>query len=224
MGMLGDDSLEAEVPIMAEAASRLYLMTPPLSEAAAFIPLLQSALEAGDVACVLLRLEPLSAGESKKVIAALLPLTQKHDAALLVEDPLLAARCDADGVHIMDPGAGLEAALAAMKPDRIVGLGGLQSRHAAMQGGEAGVDYVMFGGPEETEDSADLVERVAWWAEIFTVPCVAYAHRLEDVGALAAAGADFVALGDAVWQHPEGVAAAVKAATQALACVQERIA
>lgn len=209
---------------MAEAASRLYLMTPPLSEAAAFAPVFQSALEAGDVACVLLRLERLSAAEMKKIISALMPLAQKQGAALLVEDVLLAARCDADGVHVVGLGAPLDAALAAMKPDRIVGVGGLASRHEAMEGGEAGVDYVMFGGPEEIEDRAHLLERIAWWAEIFTVPCVAYAHRLEDVGAFAAAGADFVALGNAVWQYPDGAAAAVEAAAQALASAQERVA
>jgi len=73
---------------MAEAASRLYLMTPPLSETAAFIPVFQSALEAGDVACVLLRLERRSASEMMKIAASLMPLAQKHDAALLVEDAL----------------------------------------------------------------------------------------------------------------------------------------
>jgi thiamine-phosphate pyrophosphorylase len=209
---------------MAEAASRLYLITPPLSEAAAFVAAFQSALEAGDVACVLLRLAKIPASEMKKIISALMPLAQKHDAALLVEDALLAARCGADGVHVAGLGATLEAALAAMKPERIVGIGGLLSRHEAMEAGEAGVDYVMFGGPEESEELAYLLERIAWWAEIFTVPCVAYAPRLEDVGALAAAGADFLALGDAVWEHPEGAAAAVKAAIRALAHAQERVA
>lgn len=205
------------------AAPRLYLITPPLAEAGAFIPQFQSALAEGEVACVLLRLQPIAASEMKKVVATLVPIAQKHGAALLVEDPLLAARCDADGVHIVGLGASLEAALSSMKPERIVGLGGLASRHEAMEGGEAEVDYVMFGGPDEVEDLAPLVERVAWWAEIFTVPCVAFAHQLEDVGALAAAGADFVALGDAVWQHQDGIVVAVKAAAQAVAHAQEAI-
>ncbi len=56
---------------MAEAAPRLYLITPPLAEAAAFAPLLEAALAAGDIACVLLRLQPLAASEMKKIVAAL---------------------------------------------------------------------------------------------------------------------------------------------------------
>ncbi len=88
---------------------------------------------------------------------------------------------------------------------------------------KSGADYVMFGGPDAAEDVASLVERIAWWAEIFTLPCVAYADGLADVGPLAAAGADFVALGNAVWQHEQGVAAAIETAMRALASAQEPI-
>jgi thiamine-phosphate pyrophosphorylase len=208
---------------MAEAAPRLYLITPPLAETAGFLPLLEAALGAGDVACVFLRVQPLAASDIKKLIGAIAPLVQKHDAALLVEDPQLAARCDADGVHVMGLGPALEAALAAMKPDRIVGVGGLTGRHEAMLAGESNVDYLMFGAPEAAETAAEILERAAWWAEIFTLPCVAYAHSLADVGALAAAGADFIALCDAVWQYEQGTAAAVEIAMQALAPAHEPI-
>ena len=71
-----------------------------------------------------------------------------------------------------------------------------------MTAGEVGADYVMFGEPRRdgcVPPLAETLERVAWWAEIFVTPCVAYAARLDDAAALAAAGADFVALGDAVW-------------------------
>ena len=158
---------------MAEAAPpRLYLITPPLAEPQAFAPLLKSALQAGDVACVWLRLQPLAGSDIKKIMTALVPLAQKYDAALLVDDPSVAGRFDADGVHVAKPGADLEAALAAMKPDkakqkgeRIVGVSGLLSRHDAMTAGESNVDYVMFGGPDENRESrrsprtCDLVGR-----------------------------------------------------------------
>jgi thiamine-phosphate pyrophosphorylase len=108
-----------------------------------------------------------------------------------------------------------------MKPDRIAGVGGLSSRHDAMLAGESGVDYVMFGGLDSEDDSAAIVERTAWWAEIFTLPCIAYARTLDDVAPLAAAGADFIALDDAVWEHPQGAAAAVEAAMLALATAHE---
>lgn len=202
---------------MAEPAPRLYLITPPLAAAGDFASLFEAALGAGDIACVLVRTQMLAPSEIKKIIAVLAPLAQKHDVAVLVSDPQLAARCDADGVHVSGIGAALDAAVAAMKPDRIVGVGGLSSRHEAMQAGESGADYVMFGGPEQVEDQASVVERTAWWAGIFTLPCVGYARTLDDVGPLAGAGADFIALGDAVWQHPEGVAAAVEEAMRAIA-------
>ena len=89
-----------------------------------------------------------------------------------------------------------------------------------MAAGEAGADYVMFGEPHRdgwTPPLAETAERVAWWAEIFETPCVAYAARLDDVATLAAAGADFVALGDALWSAPsleQAIAAAEDAARQ----------
>ncbi|TAL80411.1 MAG: thiamine phosphate synthase [Beijerinckiaceae bacterium] len=206
---------------MAEAAPRLYLITPKLAEAAAFDAAFEAALAAGDIACVLLRMQMQAGSDSKKLVARFAALARKHDTALLIEDPQLAARCDADGVHVGEGGMGLEAAVAAMKPDRIVGVGGLSSRHDAMLAGESGADYVMFGDLDAEEDSAAIIERIAWWAEIFTLPCVAYAQTLADVAPLAAAGADFIALDDAVWEHPHGAAAAVQAAMLALASAHE---
>ncbi len=207
---------------MAEAAPRLYLITPPLAGAGgAFASIFESALKAGDIACVFLRLAPQAMSEQKKIVAALLPPAQERGAALLLDDPVLAARSNADGVHVDGLGA-LDAALSTMKPDKIVGVGALASRHEAMQAGEANVDYVMFGGPDESyvSDTA-LFDRLAWWAEIFTVPCVGYAERLEDVAPLVEAGADFIALGDAVWLHPEGAAAAVVHAMNVIASIYE---
>ncbi|QXX74884.1 thiamine phosphate synthase [Methylovirgula sp. HY1] len=222
---------------MAEATTRLYLITPPLAEAAGFVPVFEAALAAGDIACVFIRTQALAASEIKKIVATLAPLAHKHETAVLVADPVLAARVDADGVHVLGTGPELEAALAAMKPDRIVGVGQVATRHEAMLAGESGADYVMFGSPDaapeassepavdddDQDDDVSVGGRIAWWAEIFTLPCVGYATSVADVGPFAQAGADFVALGDAVWQHPEGAAAAVEAAMRALAAAREPI-
>ena len=92
-----------------------------------------------------------------------------------------------------------------LKPERIVGAGSLRTRDEAMNAGEMGADYVMFGEPRggaQTSGLASLMaltERVVWWAEIFETPCVAYADTIAEAGTLAEAGADFVALGGAVW-------------------------
>ena len=57
---------------------------------------------------------------------------------------------------------------------------------------------------------------MSWWAEVFEPPCVAYAANLDEVAALAAAGADFVAVADFVWNDPRGPAAAVGDSAQRL--------
>src|SRR5215469_16456578 len=100
---------------MAEAQLRLYLISPPLAAATNFAADLEAALTAGDVACVLLRLETLAASDIKKILTALVPLAQKHDAAVLLEDPSLIGRFDADGAHVIGLGPEFDAALAALK-------------------------------------------------------------------------------------------------------------
>jgi thiamine-phosphate pyrophosphorylase len=96
-----------------------------------------------------------------------------------------------------------------------------------MTAGEAGADYVMFGEPRRdgwTPPVAETAEQVAWWAGIFVTPCVAYAARLDDVATLAAVGADFVALGDALWSAASiepAIAAARDAARGAAAARAE---
>jgi len=201
-------------------APRLYLITPPITDWTPYPLLFESAMATCDVACVLLRTAAQDEGE--KIVRALAPLLQKHGVACLVaDDPRLAVRAGADGVHIDGSGERLEGALRAIKPGHIVGAGGLPTRDAAMNAGEAGADYLMFGGPCGAEPHAAIVERVAWWAEIFNVPCVGYAHDLASIDALARAGADFVALGDAVFADPRGAAPALRDAARLIAPTPE---
>ncbi len=194
---------------------RLYLITPAITEAAAFVAPFEAALETGDIACVLLR------ATEAAVVRRLAPIAQRRDIPCFVGDPSLAADSDCDGVHIDGVGPALEAALAAMKPQRIVGVGGLASRHDAMSAGEADVDYLMFGGPGEAQDFMQIRERIAWWAEIFNPPCVGYARRLDEVTALQRAGADFMALCELVWEDSRGPAAGVGAVQRALGAARE---
>lgn len=186
----------------------LYLVTPLLSAADAddFAKTFAQALEAAPIACALVRLAPGSEPHSKAVVAPLLRPARGANCALLIEnDSRAAVRLGADGVHVAGEGADLAAAIERLKPERIVGAGSLRTRDEAMTAGEMGADYVMFGEPHggvQTMGLASLVsltERVVWWAEIFETPCVAYADTLAAAGALADAGADFVALGEAVW-------------------------
>jgi thiamine-phosphate pyrophosphorylase len=208
--------------------SRLYLLTAPLGDVRAFAPQLEAAMDAGDVACVLVSFEGPDEGDAKKVLQALAPIVQGRDAALLIEgDPRLAARTGADGVHVRGSGEALgpalEDAITRCRPDRIVGAGGLRSRDDAMTAGEHEVDYVMFGEPARdgwSPPADQVLDRADWWIEIFNVPCVAYAATLADVAALAELRVDFIALRDAVWNDPRGPAAAVGEAQAAIAAVE----
>jgi len=184
---------------------RLYLVTPEIADAAAFAAPLAAALTAGDVAAVLLRLAPGDERGLINVVKDLAPLVQKHDAAVLVDGhPELVARGGADGAHLGDLEA-FEAAIDALKPERIAGCGGLATRHDAMVAAERGADYVMFGDPDrhgQRPDFTAIEERLGWWAEVFEAPCVGWAASLAEVAPLVKAGADFVALGDWMWAEP----------------------
>jgi thiamine-phosphate pyrophosphorylase len=197
---------------------RLYLITPPVGDSESFAPVLEAALDAGDVACVLLRFLAPDEGSRKKIVRALAPLVQERGAALLLaDDEQLVARAGADGAHISRPGETFEAALDSLKPDRIVGLGGLVTRDEAMNAGERDIDYLMFGDLDPGGESAESVlERASWWAEIFNLPCIGVAHDLAEVEALASSGAEFVGLGPMVFSDPRGPAAAVAQAQAAL--------
>lgn len=187
---------------MAESA-RLYLITPKLAAAEPFLPLLEQALAAADVACVLIRAAEPGEHALKALAAGLAPRIQAAGAAALIQgEPRLAARLGLDGIHVDGTGDAFEAALESLKPDRIVGVGGLSGRDAAMFAGERGADYLMFGFPDAP--SGDVAEETDWWARLFTVPCVAYAESPAAAADLARAGAEFVALCDGLWDAVGG--------------------
>ncbi len=195
---------------------RLYLVTPPVTDAAAFAAPLATALAAGDVAAVLLRLEDADERTLINRVKQLAPIVQEHGAALLIDGHVeLVARSGADGAHLTGT-ADFTEALEALKPaERIAGCGGLDTRHDAMLAAEQGADYVMFGEPDEDgrRPSFEAIEeRVSWWAEVFEAPCVGFAGAPEEVPLLVAAGADFIALGGWIWQATDVAIAVAEAA------------
>lgn len=202
------------LPPRASAERALYLVTPPLAaaDAKAFAGIFAETLAAAPVACALLRLKPDSLAEAQAVAAPFLRAANRADCALLIEnDARLAARLGADGVHIAGAGADLSQAIERLKPQGIVGAGSLRTRDEAMIAGEMGADYVMFGefdGARRAVGLAPVAERIAWWAEIFETPCVACAGTLAEARTLKEAGADFVALGEAVFGSSSPAAAA----------------
>jgi thiamine-phosphate pyrophosphorylase len=199
---------------------RLYLVTPQLGDPASFLRDIAAALDAGDIAAILLRLEKSDERTLTNRAKAVATAVQRRDVAVLLDGhPELAIRAGADGAHLTGIEA-LASAIGTLKPDRIAGAGGLRSRHDAMLAGEAGADYVMFGEPDGDGGRPPfdaIEERLDWWSELFEAPCVGYAGSLDEVALLALAGADFVALGDWMWTRAEGPAVVIAEAAARLA-------
>ena len=168
-------------------APRLYLVTPVIEDAAAFCRHARDAIEAADVAAVLLRLKPAGERELINRIKALAAARAGQGrGAGARRHPEIVARAGADGAHLTGIDA-FTAAVESLKPARIAGCGGLSSRDDAMLAGERGADYVMFGEPEEGAPPGfdAMIERVEWWAEVFEIPCVGFAASPQEVGPLA---------------------------------------
>lgn len=199
-------------------APRLYLVTPEIEDAADFARTLSDVLGAADVAAVLLRLKKADERTQINRIKTMAGVVQPTEVALVLDGmPELAARGGADGAHLN----GVESFMAsagALKPDRIAGCGGLDSRDDAMTAAEQGADYVLFGEPGDDGERPSfdaILDRVEWWAELFQVPCVAFAANADEVGPLAAKGADFVAV-QYVWDDPRGAKLAIADAASKL--------
>jgi thiamine-phosphate pyrophosphorylase len=179
-------------------AAALYLVSPPLSEAGTFAAQLEQACAVKGVKALLLQLAAADEKEQIACVKELAPLAQKHGVAVLVDTSArVALYGGADGFHTRDVKASLQ-----IKPKYSLGAGGITSRDAAMQAGEDGADYVMFGEPENgaLPDLDTVIALTEWWAELFQIPCVAYAPSSQAVAALLRAKPDFIALGDWIWQ------------------------
>jgi thiamine-phosphate pyrophosphorylase len=209
---------------MSAPQCRLYLITPPrIADLPAFLTALAEALDAGDVAAVQIRLKDVSDAEIERVTRAVLPVAQQHDAAVIMNDrPDLAAALGCDGVHVGQDDAPYAEARRIVGAQGTVGVTCHDSRHLAMEAAEAGADYVAFGAffPTATKDAPTRceLETLTIWQETMQTPCVAIGGITpENCAPLVHAGADFLAVSSAVWSHPQGPGAAVKAFDAAIA-------
>lgn len=200
---------------------RLYLITPPaLPDLATFAAGLPEVLDAGDVACLQLRLKDIPDHAVLEAAAALFPIAQAAGVACLVNDrPDLAQQSGADGVHIGQEDAPYRDARARLGRDGIVGVTCHDSRHLAMEAAEAGADYVAFGAffdtATKTPRSRATPDLLEWWQDMMELPCVAIGGITADnAEPLVRAGADFLAVSAGVWSHAGGPAQAVGQLTE----------
>lgn len=212
----------------AEDRCRLYLITPPaLPDPAAWAAAaLAPALDAGDVGALQIRLKDLADDALRRATDAIRPVAQSRGVAVLMNDRAdLAVETGCDGAHLGQEDGNHAEGRRLLGPERILGITCHASRHLAMEAGETGADYVAFGAffPTTTKDAKHHAdpEILEWWSAMFELPCVAIGGiTAANCAPLVRAGADFLAVIGAVWNHPEGPAAGVRAMNAAIAAAR----
>lgn len=206
-----DENAQTEIP---REPTQLYLIS-PLEVGGDFPDRLVRALDAGPVAAFQFRVKEIDQHEAARLAQPLQAICASREVAFIVNDSIsLAKRVGADGVHLGQEDGTVEEARKALGRDAQIGMTCHDSRHLAMEAGEAGADYVAFGAffPTATKDvkhtaGLDLLE---WWQALFEIPCVAIGGITpENCAPLVSAGADFLAVCGAVWNGDE--VAAVRA-------------
>jgi len=199
---------------------RLYLISPGTIDPESFAEPFKQALDGGDVACFQLRLKSFDgtpAGDDaiKRACDILLPIAHAHDVAFLLNDrPDLVKALGADGCHIGQEDMSCSDARRLLGEDLTIGVTCHNSRHLAVTAGEDGADYVAFGaffdtGTKAPKSRADL-DILSWWQEVTLMPCVAIGGiTVANCPSLIAAGADFIAVSNGVWNHHGGPRQAV---------------
>jgi thiamine-phosphate pyrophosphorylase len=205
---------------------RVYLITPPKLDPTSFANQLAAALDAGDVAAVQLRLKDVDDDAWRRTIDVLRPVTQQHDVAFLLNDRAdLVRETGSDGAHVGQEDMPAREARQLMGANAILGVTCKGSRDLAMQAGEDGADYVAFGAffPSGTKEVTRFIgpDILQWWSELMELPCCAIGGiTAENCAPLVQAGADFLAVVGAVWNHPDGPAAGVRTLNAAIAAAR----
>ena len=195
----------------------LYLITPPVIEPAAFSVQLAEALDAGPVACLQIRLKDADDDTIRQATEILLPVAHERGVPVLMNDrPDLALETGCDGVHVGQEDTPYKEARTLLESKAMIGVTCHASRDLAIMAADAGADYVAFGAffPTATKDAKASAspDILAWWSDISIVPSVAIGGITpENCSTLVTAGADFLAVVGAVWNHPDGPGAAVRA-------------
>ncbi len=190
----------------------LYLIS-PLEVGGPFPDRLRAAIEGGGAAAFQLRTKGIDSHELARLADPLRRICADHDVAFIVnDDAAMAKRLDADGVHLGQSDGDVREARGLLGPEKQIGVTCHASRHLAMEAGEAGADYVAFGAfyPTMTKPSENRPDPalLGWWSSLFEMPCVAIGGITPaNAGPLVAAGADFIAVMNAVWGEPDPAAA-----------------
>ncbi len=210
-----DPGFAARFEAVGRTPCQLYLISPPQFDDA-FPDLLRAALDGGPIAAFQLRLKGVADAEVLRAAERLVPICRERDVAFILNDSMeLAKACGADGVHLGQGDGDPREARRLLGSAAQIGVTAHDSRHLAMEAGEAGADYVAFGAifPTSTKEVLHRPDPsiLSWWSRLFEIPCVAIGGITPENGReLVHAGADFLAVCNAVWSHPDGPEAAVR--------------
>ncbi len=197
--------------------TQLYLISPPQISLSQFLSELEGVLSTRLVSVFQLRLKDIEASALRQVIAPIRDLCHAHGVPIILNDHAhLAAELNCDGVHLGQQDMKLIDARKILGAHKSIGITCHNSKHLAMVAAEQGADYVAFGAfyPTKTKDSGYRAEidLLRDWSELTTVPCVAIGGITPgNCKPLVDAGADFIAVVSAVWEHPNGAKAGVEA-------------
>lgn len=211
-----DPDFAARFDSLGSGDCQLYLIS-PVQLGDNFDDRLCAALDGGLVAAFQLRLKGVADDVVLNAAERLIPICRDREVAFILNDRIdLAKACGADGVHLGQGDGDAREARRLLGPSAQIGVTCHDSRHLAMEAGEAGADYVAFGAffPTATKEVTHRPDPsiLSWWSTLFEPPCVAIGGITPANGrVLVEAGADFLAVSSAVWTDEAGPAAAVAA-------------
>lgn len=195
-----------------QGSCRLYLISPQ-EVGGIFGDRLKAALEPGLVSAFQFRVKNIDEHELARLAEPLQRICAEADVAFIVNDSMtLAKRINADGVHLGQGDGDVREARAVLGPSAQIGKTCHDSRHLAMEAGEAGADYVAFGAfyPTTTKLTPFRPDPsiLTWWSTLFEIPCVAIGGITpQNAQPLVDAGADFLAVSQAIWGTDDPAAA-----------------
>ena len=200
---------------------RIVLISPTGETAEGFSAKFAAAISGGDIASIILPANGMDEATFQDFAEQVVPMAQEAGvAAIIAEDTRIAGRVKADGVHIEGGKAALSEAIANFQPKLAVGAGGAKTRDDALELGEERPDYIFFGRfgyDNKPEPHSRNLSLGSWWAEMIQVPVIVMAGSdIASVEAVAATGADFVALSSAVFAEGVDPKAAVARANAIL--------
>lgn len=175
-------------------SAQLFLIAPADTPAETLGPALKATFAEREVAALLLPRGTLSENAYKALVKSITPMAQKAGAAVLIEgEPGLVRLLGVDGLHVSGGIEVVREAVDALKPQMIVGAGGIHSRDDAMEKGELEVDYILFGPLSGAITPAER-EMARWWAETMEIPSV-LSDPAADFDTDTAEGCEFIGLG-----------------------------